>query len=613
MAHKTLAQRSPSRQPTANPFASRLVIALLCLLPLACSEQPNPRTQDGQHAELGAAASGPTLTTPAFTDIAEQSGLSFFHHSGATAKKFFPEIMGSGGALVDYDNDGDLDVVLIQSGRINQIDDPLFPFVDSTNHVQLFRNDLHHGAPTFTNVTDTSGLVLEGYGMGVATGDLNNDGYADLYLTNVGTNALFINNGNGTFTEADAGIADDDAGWSTSASFLDYDLDGHLDLFITRYVDVDLVTGRRCTSNDGQRDYCSPDVYVPLTDLLLKGDGSGRLSPVERWHAGGPAPSTGLGVIAADFNSDGWTDLYVANDKKANQLWINQANGLFEETAVMNGSAFDANGKAEASMGVTSGDVDADGDEDLFITHLKGESNTLYLNQGNAMFIDSTIVFRLSSNSLPSTGFGTGWIDPDNDGDLDLFAANGAVMIESSQINTEPFPYVQANQLFEQIEGLSFVDASAPAGFADERPEISRGAAFGDIDNDGDIDILVTNNEGPVRLLRNDQSHNHAWLGISVQGVTANRDAAGARVGVERNNAPTLWRRVGTDGSYLSANDKRVLIGLGVDPSLSGLVVSWPDGQTERFPTPTLNTFITLVQGEGLDFSSAERDVSGTP
>jgi hypothetical protein len=421
----------------------------------------------------------------------------------------------------------------------------------------------------------------------------------DIYLTDLNTNALFMNNGDGTFRQASSGIAEEDGGWSTSASFLDYDLDGNLDLFVTRYVDVDLNNSRRCTSNDGQRDYCSPDVFEPLTDILLRGDGNGSLTKVTEWHAGPPAPGTGLGVIVADYDNNGLTDLYVANDKKPNHLWLNRGNGSFEETAVMNGGAYDANGKAEASMGVTSGDVDADGDEDLFVTHLKGESNTLYLNEGNAMFIDSTIVFKLSSTSLPSTGFGTGWFDPDNDGDLDLFAANGAVMIESSQLGVQTFPYVQANQLFEQSEPLNFTDSSAQAGFADEIPEVSRGAAFGDIDNDGDIDILVTNNNGPARLLRNDLKLDNSWLTISAIGTTSNRDAAGARLGIEREGAATLWRRIGTDGSYLSANERRVHVGLGSNPSVKSIVVNWPNNQIERFPAPTLNQFITLTEGEG--------------
>ncbi len=541
----------------------------------------------------------PASTIPRFTDIAAASGIDFVHYNGATDEKFFPEIMGSGGAFLDFDNDGDLDVLLVQSGRINQTTEPVFPDTSSDNHLNLYRNDLTNGQPSFVDVTDQAGLELGTYGMGVAVGDLNSDGFPDIYVTDLNTNALFMNNGDGSFRRAPSGIADADAGWFTSASFLDYDLDGNLDLFVSRYVDVDLVNSRRCASGDGQRDYCTPDVFAPQTDLLLRGDGSGLLTKVERWHVGPPAPRTGLGVVVADYDRNGTTDVYVANDKKANQLWLNRGDGTFEETAVMNGSAYDANGKAEASMGVTSGDVDADGDEDLFITHLRGESNTLYLNEGNAMFVDSTVVFKLSSTSLPSTGFGTGWFDPDNDGDLDLFAANGAVMIESSQLGVLPFPYVQANQIFEHTTPLNFSDSSKQAGFADETPEVSRGAAFGDVDNDGDIDILVTNNNGPVRLLRNDLQIDNAWLTITVEGKTTNRDAAGARVGIEREDAPTLWRRIGTDGSYLSANDKRVHIGLGTATAVKSILVNWPDNTLERFPAPELNQFITLTEGTG--------------
>ena len=578
------------------------LVTLIFFLGLSAACSNDTPGNDGLPVSTPAAQPEPEQTRstiPRFTDIAAQSGLNFIHHNGATAEKFFPEIMGSGGAFIDYDNDGDLDILVVQSGRINQSTAPLFDMPATQNHLRLYRNDLDESGPRFSDVSDDSGLTVTTYGMGVAVGDLNNDGYADIYYTDLSTNALFMNNGDGTFRREASGIAEADAGWFTSASFLDYDLDGNLDLFVIRYVDVDLVNARRCMSGDGQRDYCTPDVFKPQTDFLLKGDGTGKLVNMANWHVGPPAPKTGLGVIVADYDGNGTTDVYVANDKKANQLWLNPGDGPFEEVAVMNGLAYDANGKAEASMGVTSGDVDADGDEDLFVTHLKGESNTLYLNEGNAMFVDSTVVFKLSSTSLPSTGFGTGWFDPDNDGDLDLFAANGAVMIERSQLDVEPFPYVQANQLFEHRSFLEFSDGSAQAGFADETPEVSRGAAFGDVDNDGDIDILVTNNNGPVRLLRNDLDLANNWLTITVIGTTANRDAAGGRIGIERDGAPTLWRRIGTDGSYLSANDRRVHFGLGNADSIEGIVVNWPGNKLERFDPVPLNQYITVTEGQG--------------
>ena len=533
-------------------------------------------------------------------DVSKSVGLSFTHFNGATSEAFLPEIMGSGAVLFDYDNDGDLDVYLVQGSRINETTPLLFPETEGDHSSRLFRNQLvPDGKLAFEEVTEAAGLAVKGYGMGAATGDLDDDGDLDLYLSNLGPDALYLNNGDGTFSDGSATLGEGVDGWSTSVDFLDFDVDGNLDVVVARYVEIDREIARACHSGTGKRDYCTPDIYRPHGDTLLKGDGKGGLEVVATWQQPAPAASTGLGVSVADFNNDHLPDIYVANDKRANQLWLNRGDGRFEDVAVLSGVALNGDGKEEASMGVTSADVDVDGDDDIFVTHLKGETNTLYLNQGNAAFFDGTLGKKLAASSVPSTGFGTRWFDLENDGDLDLFVANGAVMMEPSQSDKEPFPYLQWNQLFRNDEGF-FADVSTATGLHELPREIGRGAAFGDVDNDGDIDILVSNNHGPARLLLNESPNKGDWIGIRLHDEKGNRNGIGARVGAERYDGKMLWRRVTTGDSYLSASDIRTHIGLGeLQHSTLDVLVVWPGGQTERWSNVPVNAYSTLERGTG--------------
>lgn len=538
-----------------------------------------------------------------FVEVAAASGLVFRHFNGATGAYYQPEVFGPGVAVLDYDGDGDLDVYLPQAGMLDPGQSPaqaLFPLPASQPPGdRLFRNELQpDGVLRFTDVTATAGLGHAGYAQGVATGDYDNDGHTDLYVTAFGSNVLYHNQGDGRFIDVTDAAGVDDPRWSTSAAFLDYDRDGDLDLFVANYVHFTVAGNKQCAGGDGTLDYCGPQSYRPVRDRLFRNEGDGRFTDVSDAAGLGVAFGPGLGVTCADFNGDGWQDIYVANDGDDNQLWINQGSGRFENTALMAGVAINAYGKAEASMGVTAGDFDGDGDEDLFMTHLDRETNTLYVNDGTGNFIDATDAHKLGRISLPYTGFGAEWLDFDNDSDLDLFVANGAVRIEET-LRGQPYPYQERNQLIRNDGTEGFSDRTEQSGPALALVEVSRGAAFGDLDNDGDVDIVVANNNGPTRLLRNNTAGNNHWLTVRLQGTSSNRAGLGARVAVLRAGKPPLWRRVHTDGSYLSASDARVHFGLGADAGVQAVGVVWPQGTREIWRDISVDNFITLQEGSG--------------
>jgi len=552
---------------------------------------------------------GPSPANPVvFEDVAASAGLDFHHFIGATGSYYTPEIMGSGVALLDYDGDGDLDVYLLQGtilDKTKSLQDSLFPVPEKHwPGNRLFRNEqIPTGELRFSDVTDRAGVAgKSAYGMGVAVGDYDNDGDPDIFVTNYGPNILFRNKGDGTFTDVtnQTGLGEDS--FSASAAFVDYDRDGYLDLFVTRYNAFTVEGNKKCYSHAGGREYCGPGDYLPLPDKLYHNDGQGHFVDVTRKAGIGAAFGNGLGVICADFNGDGWIDIYVANDKMPNQLWINQGNGTFQDQALISGSAYGADGQAKAGMGVTAADFDDDADEDILVTNLKEETNSLFQNDAKGMFDEAANVYGLGHTSLPYTGFGALWFDYDNDGRLDLFVANGEVRAVDL-LRGKPFPYGQRNQLFHN-EGKRYREVTVEAGPNFELSEVSRGAAFGDVDNDGDIDIAVTNANGPVRLLRNRIGSRNHWLLVRLIGTTTNRDAYGARVALFRKGRPPLWRRVAADGSYLSANDPRVHFGLGTDDELRAarlqeILVVWPGGSGETWEVTRPDHILTLRQGAG--------------
>jgi len=533
--------------------------------------------------------------------------LDFKHANGMSGALYFVEIMGAGAALFDFDNDGDLDAYLVQGH-------PLGADLASIANLpgdRLYRNDLVVGIDgrrtmQFTDVTTPSGLRAFGYGMGVATGDFNNDGWTDLYVTNWGDNQLWHNNGDGTFTDVTQASGTNDPRWSTSAAFLDFDLDGWQDLVVVNYVAYTLKKDHPCyAETSGQQDYCGPHSYPHEPDLLLRNRGDGTFEDVT--HRGGVAGQygAGLGVTVADLNDDTWPDIYIANDQGENLLWLNQEGRRFENHAVQAGVALNGAGIAEASMGVVAEDFDGEGHLDLFMTHLTGESNTLYLNQGNALFADHSRASGLGMPSLPVTAFGVAALDYDNDGWPDLFSANGAVkQIPEQRAAGDPFPLRQPNQLYRNRGQARFEDISEEAGAIFDVREVSRGVAAGDVDNDGDTDLLLSNNGGPARLLRNDLGQEQLWLGLRLIQDVPRRDVYGARVVLLKQGNVIAQRRVGTDGSYCSARDPRVLFGLGTQPLYDTIRVIWPGGAVEEWSPLEPRRYHTLVKGEGQPVAS---------
>ncbi len=529
-----------------------------------------------------------------FEDRAASSGLDFVHRNGAAGSYFLPEIMGAGAALVDVDADGDLDVFLVQGEDF----DPGDGAGRDANRTgdRLFRNELSEtGVLRFTDVSTAAGFGSGGYGMGVAAADMDADGQVDLYVTNVGSNRLWRNTGGGRFEDVTEAAGVGDAAWSVPAVFLDADRDGDLDLFVGNYVEFNRGAHTACASAGGGLDYCSPRSFAAVPDRYYRNRGGGRFE--EAGSAAGLAGVHGyaLGSIAVDADADGLPDLYVANDWSPNQLWLNRG-GRFDEGARFAGVAVNASGVAEAGMGVDAADFDGDGDEDVIVTHLTGETNTLYRNDGDGMFTDASLVSRLGPPSLPWTGFGAGWIDYDNDGLLDFLVVNGAVR---GQGGAGDLGFGQPNQLFRNLGEGRFEEVSAAVGPAFVEPLTSRGAAFGDVDNDGDVDVLVTNNAGPAQLLINLVGQDRAWIGLRAVDPDPERDALGSLVEVRLGGGRSLVRRVKVAGSYASSSDPRVIFGLGDAEGVAEVRVRWLGGPEESFGPLAIRRYHTLRRGEG--------------
>ena len=574
-----------------------------CLMLFTATSQQKPDAKNTKP--------GPVI----FKDVAEKVGLRFHHYNGMTGKFYLPEITGSGGALIDFDNDGDLDVFLAQGNTLEPNTQPtttLFPWRGTESpRGKLFRNDLtKEGKLSFTDVTASSGIVAIGYGMGATVGDINNDGLPDLYLSNLGSNQMYLNKGGGKFVDVTRESGTDDPRWSTSASFFDYDRDGWLDLMVVNYADFTVSNSPVCYAATTAKDYCTPRVFRAPGNRLFHNKGNGVFEDITATAGIHKEFGHGLGVVTADFNDDGWIDIYVANDGDQNQLWTNQKNGTFVNDALLAGAAVNRNGQTEAGMGVDAGDFDGNGTDDIFVTHLMDETNTLFVNQGQAVFEDRTREAGLGAPGRRFTGFGTFFFDYDNDGWLDIFVANGAVQLLPDLVREKhPFPLGQPNQLFRNTGKGSFVEIMDQAAL--QPLEVSRGAAFGDIDNDGDTDVLVTNNNGPARLLLNQVGNQSHWLGLRVIGKSG-RDMLGAQVEIVVSEKTILRRRVRTDGSYLSGNDPRVLVGLGAATRVKTVRVRWPDGTIEEWNDLPADRYITVKQGAESFPARAQRRKEGT-
>jgi hypothetical protein len=523
-----------------------------------------------------------------FVDVAEASGLVFRHVSGARGKFLLPEIMGGGAGFLDYDGDGRLDAYLVQSGTL---DGPRPPELAN----RLFRND---GRGGFVEVSGQAGAPGSAYGMGCAAGDYDGDGDVDLYVTNLGPNVLYRNDG-GRFTDVTAAAGVGDPSWSTSAAFVDYDADGDLDLFVCNYVDwkpSPAFLEKKCFALSGVQDYCSPQAYgAPSHSTLYQNRGDGTFADVSAAAGIRAKAGTALGVVCTDLNGDGRVDVYVANDQMYSFAWINRGDGTFVEEGAALGVAVSETGKSQAGMGVVSADVDDDGDFDLWKVHLYREGHILYRNQGT-FFDDVTARFGLASSTRRFTGFGTGLFDCDLDGLLDIFVANGRVEFHAELVQSSD-PYAEPDQLLMQRPRGVFADVSASAGPAFGLVENGRAAAFGDYDDDGDVDVLVANRDGPARLLRNDTRRRGSFLRIRVLDARG-RDAYGARVRVATKGA-TRTAEVRAAWSYQATNDPRLHFGLGPSPGEASVDVAWPTGGVETFGPFEPDRAVTVRQGGG--------------
>jgi hypothetical protein len=608
-----------------------LVLFLAALTALAgCRSESAPQQTAVPQASLQQDSADEASADEWFVDRARAAGLDFVYFNGMSGHFYFPEMLGGGVGLLDYDNDGDLDVYFAQGqmlGPGETTDDAIIAPGSLPLRGRLYRNDsttASGGASAlrFTDVTEQSGIDSREYGMGVASGDIDNDGCVDLYLTNFGPNRLYRSNCDGTFTDISESSGTGDPGWSVSAAFVDYDRDGWLDLYVGNYVQYRLETDKPCTGLAGRRDYCTPAVYTPQADRLYHNERNGTFEDVTAAALAGGPFGPALGVSAADYDGDGWPDIYVANDGKPNLLWINQHDGTFENAALLSGVALSGDGNAEGSMGVDAGDFDNDGDDDLFMTHLPAEGNDLYVNNGSGLFDDRSSALRVGPLSVGYTGFGTAWFDFDNDGWLDLLAVNGSIEAQKGRLN-QAFPYDEPNHLLRNRQGAGFEDVTSQAGEAFRLSEVSRGAAFGDIDNDGDVDVVISNIHGPARLLVNGVGNQNHWIGLSLLTCASSltsrdsrglpsaaaearspacasaRSAVGAKVQVVRPRAPAVRRRARSDGSYASSNDPRLVVGLGESTDPPDVRVIWPDGSIEEWPAMPIDRWTALTEGTG--------------
>jgi hypothetical protein len=556
-----------------------LLVLAGCLLPGCSGSTPQP---------LGDDDAGPAW----FADVTEAVGLDFVHDAGPTGHFFMPQIMGAGAALFDFDGDGRLDLFLLQSAG-----------PDAPARNRLYRQGTDG---RFTDVSQGSGLDFAGYCAGVAIGDVNNDGRPDVLVTAYGGLKLFLNNGDGTFTDVSKEAGIESALWGASACFVDYDRDGWLDLVVVNYVTY---SATLCYDGQGRRDYCHPGQFPGSVTKLFRNQGPGKQGTVRfedvTDKAGlGRLPGPGLGVVCADFDGDGWPDIFVANDGQPNRLWVNQKDGTFKEEAVPRGLAFDGMGRAPANMGVALGDVDGDGLFDLFVTHLTSETHTLWKQGPRGTFHDRTFPAGLAPPGSRGTGFGTVFADFDNDGALDVAVVNGRVArdkpVAADVLGPFWSQYAERNQLFANEGAGRFRDVSRRNRAFCGVPGVYRGLAWGDVDGDGGIDLLVTTLAGRARLYRNVAADRGHWLLVRALDPARRRDAYGAEITV-RAGSKRWVRWVNPGSSYLCSNDPRAHFGLGALDRVDAIDVLWPDGTRETFPgCPTDQRPETVLRkGEG--------------
>lgn len=534
---------------------------------------------------VGSRAASPVV----FTDVTSQAGIRFVHNSGAFGMKYLPETLGSGGLVLDVDGDGWQDVLLVNStnwpGRTRAGSLPA-----------LYRNN-HNG--TFTDIVRGSGLDVGLYGIGGAAADFDNDGRVDVYVTALGGNRLFKGVGNGTFVDVTKKAGVGDSGFSTSALWFDYDKDGKLDLFVAHYVDWATSKDLFCTLDGKRKSYCTPESYKGQSPTLYHNRGDGTFEDVTKGAGLHDNSSKGLGVAMLDVDGDGWMDLFVANDTQPNRLYRNNGNGTFTDVAVRSGVAFSEAGLARAGMGVDAADYDGSGRPSLLIGNFSNEMMALYHNEGQGLFIDEAPGSAIGRASLLTLTFGCFFFDYDLDGRPDIFAANGHVADDIERVQSH-VKYAQPPHVFHNLGQKRFEKVTADSGMALGRPMVARGAAYGDFDNDGDLDVLITANNGPARLLRNDGGNRNNVLRVQTVGSTSNRDGIGARVEVAVHGGAKLWQIVKTGSSYASQSELPLTFGLGSATTVDSVRVAWPSGRLDAVGTLKANQVVSIKEGSGV-------------
>ena len=523
-----------------------------------------------------------------YINVARTAGISFKHENGASSEKYMPETMAAGAIIFDFDADGLQDLFFINGGSF------VNPRVAMASRHRLYRNT---GSGKFADMTESSGIGMSGFGMGACSADYNNDGLVDLYVTAFDSNRLYRNSGKGAFVDVTQTARTAAGLWSTSCAFADIDNDGDVDLYVTRYVDFARDNNKYCRLLENVRAYCHPNEYRGVPDLLFRNNGDGTFTDVSR-DAGITKIGNGLGVVFGDYDEDGWIDIYVANDSTPNFLYRNKGKGVFEEVGFWSGVAVGHDGKPLAGMGTDMGDMNGDGLLDILVTNLDGQTHSLYKNIGKGLFADVTFPSGVGEATLPFVGFGTAFVVYDNDSDLDLAIANGDV-IDNVQRLRDSTSYEQLNLLLQNDGTGRFksVGASSGPGFAIKKA--SRALATGDLDNDGDLDILVSNVGDSPDLLQNEGGNRANSILVRIVGVNSNRDGIGARVKFFLGEK-TLMRHVKAGSSYLSQNDLRVHFGLGDAPRANHLEVHWPGGGVDRVDDVSANQILTVREGAGV-------------
>jgi hypothetical protein len=521
-----------------------------------------------------------------FTDVTAAAGVRFTHTSGAFGKKYLPETLGSGVAFLDYDYDGWQDLFFVNSTNW-----PGHPGSAATP--ALYHNNRNG---TFTDVTRQAGLAVQMYGLGVAAADFDNDGDIDIYVTCLGANHLFSNQGGGRFSDVTARAGVGDPGFSTGAAWLDFDNDGKLDLFVANYVQWTVQTDVTCSLDGRHKSYCTPESYKGASPTLYHNRGNGTFEDVTKKAGVYDPTSKALGVALIDYDNDGKVDLFVANDTQPNRLYRNKGDGTFADVGTMAGVAFNDAGVARAGMGVDAADYDGSGRQSLVVGNFSNEMMALYSNEGSGLFTDDAPASTVGKASLLTLTFACFFFDADLDGLLDIFAANGHVADDIATVQPK-VTYAQRPHLFRNLGAKKFDAISSRVGPAFEQAVVARGAAYGDIDNDGDLDLVITTNNGPARVLRNDQSPAGRMVRVTLEGTAGNRSAVGARLRVQTDDGRKASAMVKTGSSYLSQSELPLTFGLGRTARVTSIEVTWPNGRAEQLGAVAANQSITVREG----------------